>query len=216
VKKLPAEETGVVADGATLRGFALGTLAGFAGVALVAGALVAMGAATIRWRAVPGWVLGPGLVAFALNALFQQLGVQSLALAARGGPRMTWGAAVLPLLMFVGPHLAPGVTAAYAVNVTLFGAITMALFFRGDRPSYGAPAGFHGAWNLAMLALGLLPEGRSLAAFEWSPGERLWSGGDAGPESGLAYSLVLGAVAAALWADARRRGLGLVRGRGLW
>jgi membrane protease YdiL (CAAX protease family) len=111
-----------------------------------------------------------------------------------------WGAALLAGAAFVAIHVGhPGETPAGLAGLFVFALLTAAGVRRSGTVWWAA--GFHSAWNLTQdLVLGL-PDGgeraglRLLAAQVEGPA---WlTGGDTGPEGGLAAQLLL--VAALVW-----------------
>lgn len=164
-------------------------------VALVA-ALASTGQGALAWKGISPVAVVLTIVASVVNAGFQQLGLQSLGLAARGEHGRWLGPSALTLALFVATHAAVSQAPIYLLNVALFGALTIAMFFGPSRRSYAAPTGFHGGWNAALMLLGALPESDAVSASTWHGRASILSGGAHGVESGLAYTLSLVAVGA--------------------
>ena len=210
-KGLDRDAAGLRVDARAAVELALATAGSFVCVAALIAALSATGLGMLRW-----WKgLSPAAIALTVaasvaNAAFQQLGLQSLGLAARGATGSALGPSAVTLLLFVATHATLSHEPVYLLNVALFGALTIALFFGPARRSYAAPVGFHGGWNAALMLLGALPGSDAIAAVVWHGAPSPWSGGAHGVEHGLAYtlSLVVVGVGVALMRRSitRRRG----------
>ncbi len=205
-KGLDRDAAGLRVDGRAAVELALATTGAILCALALIGALSATGQGTLRWWkniAPSAYVLT--LAASLANAAFQQLGLQSLGLAARGADDRALGPSALTLLLFVATHATVSAAPIYLLNVALFGAITIALFFGATRRSYAAAVGFHGGWNAALMLLGALPASEPIAAVVWYGNGSRWSGGAHDVESGLTYTLSLVAVGGLVAVIRRRR-----------
>jgi hypothetical protein len=203
-KGLDRDAAGLRVDGRAAIELARATLLALGCVAALIAALSLAGLGALRgWRGLSPAAIALTVAASVVNAAFQQLGLQSLGLAARGPSERSLGPSALTLALFVATHAAVSRAPIYLLNVALFGALTIAMFFGPSRRSYAAPAGFHGGWNAALLLVGALPESDAVAAVRWHGRPSLWAGGARDVEGGLAYTLALVAVGASL-ALARR------------
>lgn len=180
------------------------TAGSFVSVLALLAALSATGLGALRWKGIAPAAVLLTIAASVVNAAFQQLGLQSLGLAARGPTEKALGASALTLTIFVATHAQLSQAPVYLLNVALFGALTIALFFGPLRRSYAAPSGFHGGWNAALMLTGALPESDAISAAAWSGRDSPWTGGAHGPESGLMYTLALAAIGAAVAFNRRR------------
>ena len=198
-KGLDRDAAGLRVDARAALELALATAGSFVGAVALIATLSATGLGMLRW-----WKgLSPAAIALTLaasvaNAAFQQLGLQSLGLAARGATGSALGPSAVTLGLFVATHATLSLAPVYLLNVALFGALTLAMFYGPARRSYAAPVGFHGGWNAALMLLGALPGSDAIAAVVWHGAPSLWSGGALGVEHGLANTLALAAVGVGL------------------
>lgn len=177
----------------SLRELGAGISVGIAVLAALIGCLAAIGAVTIT-PGDPFWPLLPSaLISFVVDATIQQVALVSFALAVQGaGRRPGVGALGLATVMFVLPHVPIASGPVYLLNVALFAVLTLLLTFRREKPSLAAAVGLHGGWNTALVvcdgASELFP-GEAALLFRMDAHDTLWTGGAAGLESGLAYTL---------------------------
>lgn len=206
-KGLDRDAAGLRVDGRASVELALATVGAFVCVMALMAALSRAGLGTLRWwKGLSPAAIALTIAASVVNAAFQQLGLQSLGLAARGPSGRSLGPSALTLALFVATHATVSHAPIYLLNVALFGALTIAMFFGPARRSYAAPVGFHGGWNAALMLVGALPGSDAVAAIVWHGRPSVWAGGEHDVESGLAYTLSL-VAAGAFVALVRRRGL---------
>ena len=118
------------------------------------------------------------------------------------------GIGISTLLFAIAHSRNPGFNALAGINLVLFALFLALLSLRTG--SIWAACAWHAVWNWSMANLwglplsGQPPDIGSILAWE-AKGLKLWTGGEWGPEGGLATTIVLtlGVVAMALW-----RGLG--------
>ncbi len=203
---LDRDAAGLRVDGRAAVELVVATAAAVVCVMALIAVLSRAGLGTLRWwKGLSPAAIALTLAASVVNAAFQQLGLQSLGLAARGPSERWLGPSALTLALFVATHAAVSRAPIYLLNVALFGALTIALFFGPARRSYAAPVGFHGGWNAALMLVGALPGSDAVAAVVWYGRPSLWAGGAHDVESGIAYTLSL-VAAGAFVARVRRRG----------
>ncbi len=206
-KGLDRDAAGLRVDGRAAVELALATVGAFVCVMALMAALSRAGLGTLRWwKGLSPAAIALTIAASVVNAAFQQLGLQSLGLAARGPSERSIGPSALTLALFVATHATVSHAPIYLLNVALFGALTIAMFFGPTRRSYAAPVGFHGGWNAALMLVGALPGSDAVAAIVWHGRPSVRAGGEHDVESGLAYTLSL-VAAGAFVALVRRRGL---------
>lgn len=198
-KGLDRDAAGLRVDARAARELALATAGSIVCVVALIATLSAAGLGTLRgWKGLSPVAVALTVAASVANAAFQQLGLQSLGLAARGATGSALGPSAVTLALFVATHATLSQAPVYLLNVALFGALTLALFFGPARRSYAAPVGLHGGWNAALMLLGALPESDTVAACVWHGAPSPWSGGAHGVEHGLAYTVALVALGAGL------------------
>lgn len=203
VEGLPTAALGLPLAPGSARFLTLGFVAGAGIMALAVAILVAGG--WLRWRTAPAG-LGAGLLdglaitalllpaALAEELLFRGYPLQ--ALAERFGGRVAVGATALG---FAALHAAnPGVDGFALLNLALAGLVLGVAWWRTY--SLWFATGVHLGWNWIMgVAVDLPVSGLALdlAGFDAVlRGPELWTGGDFGPEGGLAVTIaaVLGLV----------------------
>lgn len=205
-KGLDRDAAGLRVDGRAAIELALATLLAIVCALALIAAMSSAGLGMLRgWKGLSPVAIALTIAASVANAAFQQLGLQSLGLAARGPSERALGPSALTLALFVATHAGASHAPLYLFNVALFGALTIAMFLGPTRRSYAAPAGFHGGWNAALMLVGALPESDAVAAIEWHGRPSPWAGGAHDVESGLAYTLSLVAVGAFVALSRRAR-----------
>lgn len=173
------------------------------GLVMLGGARLVVEAGPVPYLAVAApAALGIGVAALLEELLFRGFPLARLAEAA--GPVV---ASVALAFLFVVAHWAnPDVSGLALVNIGLASLLLSAVFFStGGLP---AAVGLHFGWNggLALAADAPVSGLRfGLPALEYAPGSRAWwTGGEFGPEGGVAAALVFVGALAWWW----RRGFG--------
>lgn len=210
VEGLPTAALGLPLGPGSARFLTLGFLAGAGIMALALAILVAGG--WLRWRTAPGSV-GAGLLdglaitalllpaALAEELLFRGYPLQ--ALAERFGGRIAIGVTAVGFAALHGAN--PGVDAFALVNLALAGLVLGVAWWRTY--SLWFATGVHLGWNWIMgVPVDLPVSGLALdlAGFDAVlRGPELWTGGDFGPEGGLAATIA--ALLGLAWLARSRR-----------
>ncbi len=182
---------------ATLRELALSILWGAAGVVLTVGPLLLTGLGEIVPAATK--IRGPVglsvlLVLLFIAAVGEELFMRGYAFQTLIQPLHLMGALLLTSGVFAFLHWAnPGANEYTIVNTFLAGCALGMLFV--VRRNLWAPIGAHFGWNLATILFGLNVSGLSMPIVPYTVAWRidpLWTGGQYGPEGGLACTIALG------------------------
>lgn len=199
VDQRPLGALGFAAEPAAARDVAVGTLAG--GAMLVAAVALLAVAGTARWVAEPGTVseyvaaLGRALVFFWVAAALEEVLFRGYPFQVLVQGIGAWPALVVTSALFTYVHgNNPEVTALALANIFLAGVMLGAAYLR-TRSLWFATA-VHMGWNWAMSALLDFPVS-GLRLFDapfydaHETGADWWTGGEFGPEAGLAATITL-------------------------
>lgn len=186
------------------RNFLLGTAVAAIGAALLVFPAMLFGLAHFQPAPDAGATLRGGLFTVAL--LF--CGAAGEEIAFRGFPLQimmrgygSWASIVgIGVLFGLMHRFNPGSTALSTVNTAGFGILFGVALLRSH--DLWLPIGLHFGWNATLPFLGVSLSGFTIKVTEyqlvWKAGV-LWSGGSYGPEASLAATLVLLALALAVW-----------------
>jgi hypothetical protein len=168
----------------------------------VVAAVVVVAAAPLDTSSAPPSISGNAiaLVSCTVNAAFQQIALQSMALAAAGASTRSRALAFVgACAFFTLTHAVETTSPVFLANVMMFALVSSLLFHtRG----YAAAIGFHAGWNFTRMALLGAPiaEGTpdtvaattpSAGVFVWPLEPALVTGGVHGPDGGVACLAVL-------------------------
>ncbi|MGA9773336.1 MAG: CPBP family intramembrane glutamic endopeptidase [Blastocatellia bacterium] len=191
-----------------LRDFALGSLIGAASLALAVGIEAAAGAVRFDVSTRGGWFL---VWAFLFLFFFFLVAAAVEELLFRGFPFQAllhnngWFVAIaVTSILFGLAHIDNANASLFSVINTILAGVWLGIAYLMTRSLWLVTA-LHYSWNLAMIFIFGLPVSglKSFSQFAWLRGQAgapVWlTGGDYGPEAGVAVTIVLIISTAAIW-----------------
>jgi hypothetical protein len=208
LEQRPLSSVGYKLHSRWFRDFALGLILGTLTLAVSVGIMAAAGAASFEVQAAASLRLASGfgglLLFFLLAAAFEELFLRGFvfqAIAHNVGPVAAIG---ITSIAFSLLHIRnPNVT-IFAIFNTVLAGVWLGVAYWLTRSLWFA-TGLHASWNFAMVWIFGLPVSgltafMDFAWFRGQPGAPVWlSGGDYGPEGGLAATTALALSALLIW-----------------
>jgi hypothetical protein len=190
------------------RDFGLGSLLGAASLAIAVGIGASVGSITFDVQTREATTLGVGFVTivfiFIVAGAAEELAFRGFPLQALAHNQGSGTAIIITSLLFGVAHISnPGVSILSSINTVLAGMWLGVAYFLTR--SLWLATGLHWSWNLAMVFIFGLPVSglTELSKLSWlrgHAGEPSWvSGGNYGPEAGVAATVALLLSTLAIW-----------------